>query len=51
MKSIEEYTRDKICFTYNFDQLDLFITDFKNKENEDYENQDINKFLIKNFYI
>ena len=51
MNSIEEYTRDKICFTYNFDQLDLFITDLKNKENEDRENQDVNEFLIKNFYI
>ncbi len=51
LSSIEEYTRDKICLTYNFDQVDFFIKDIINKENENYENKDVNQFLKENFYI
>jgi hypothetical protein len=46
--TIEEYARENVCFSYNFDQIDLFINDLKNNDN--YKQLEINKFIYENFY-
>ena len=46
--TIEEYAREKICFKYDFDELDFFIKDLN--QNQDYNKSEINKFINENFY-
>ena len=46
--SIEEYARDKICFKYDFNQIDIFINDLTKYES--HKDNNINKFIEDNFF-
>lgn len=46
--TIEEYARNQICYIYDFNQIDLFIDNLKNNNN--YQQDEINKFIYENFY-
>ena len=46
--SFEEYARKKICFNYNFDQIDLLIDNLKKDNVAD--NNEVREFARDNFY-